>query len=62
MVIRICESENIVTLDHGSSEEVYWYSRMEWTDKEIGFYRGASRMPFMTIPINYGIIVYEDEE
>lgn len=62
MVIKICESENTVTLDHGSSEEVYWYSRMERTDEVIWFYRGTSRNPFMTIPINYGIIIHEDEE
>lgn len=62
MVIKICESENTVTLDSGSTEEHYWYSEMEWTDEVIWFYRGTSKRPFMSIPINYGVIVYEDEE
>lgn len=62
MVIIICESENTVTLDSGSTEEHYWYSRMEHTNEAICFYRGRSINPFMTIPINYGVIVYEDEE
>lgn len=62
MVIKICESENTVTIDYGSSEEVYWYSRMEWTDEVLYFYRGTSKRPFMTIPINYGIRIYTDEE
>lgn len=62
MVIKICESENTVTINYGSREEVYWYSRMEWANEKIYFYRGISENPFMAIPINYGIRIYTDEE
>ena len=61
MIIKICESENTVTLDNGF-KKYYWYSRIENIHEVLYFYRGRSKKPFMTVPINYCIIIYSDEE
>lgn len=60
MIIRINEEDKTISLDNGSTEEYYWYDLLVATEQNLTVYRGLEVM--MVIPLNYGIIIYENAE
>ena len=60
MIIRINTKEKRIILDSGSTQETFWYDTLSYDEAEIEIKRNNT--PFMFIPYNYGIIIYEDAE
>lgn len=57
MIIRINESEGIVTLEWANHKEIYCFDKISCSEDTMAFFRKG--LCLVEIPLAYGVRVYE---